>query len=159
MDQWTRHRRCTGGKPLIPVRCLAPDRIPFHNDLQAPHTPYWHWSTANRRSCTAASGFRNLPDGRSAWPPQPCNHSISTMVRDFAIGPYLRVKQERIVKMKDLTMNTQPQFNTHTQAEIQMIIHRAHRMRSEYLGKLIKDGFSNLRGVFRHKKPVGDAAA
>ncbi|UTH48801.1 hypothetical protein KBW81_03035 [Loktanella salsilacus] len=56
-------------------------------------------------------------------------------------------------------MNTQPQFKTPTQAEVQKIIHRAHRMRSEYFAKSIKAGLFNLQGVFGHKNPVAKATA
>jgi hypothetical protein len=81
------------------------------------------------------------------------------MVRDLVFGPYLWVKQRRIVNTKGPTMNTQPQFKTPTQAEVQKIIHRAHRMRSEYFAKLIKAGLFNLQGVFGHKNLVAKATA
>jgi hypothetical protein len=56
-------------------------------------------------------------------------------------------------------MNTQLQFKTPTPAEVQKIIHRAHRMRSEYLAKSIKAGLSNLQGILAHKNPVANATA
>jgi hypothetical protein len=56
-------------------------------------------------------------------------------------------------------MNTQPQFKTPTPAEVQNIIHRAHRMRSEYLANSIKAGLSNLQVLFGHKNPVASATA
>jgi hypothetical protein len=56
-------------------------------------------------------------------------------------------------------MNTQPQFKTPTPAEVQKIIHRAHRMRSEYFANSVKAGLSNLPGVFGHKNPVANATA
>ncbi|WP_237066741.1 RSP_7527 family protein [Loktanella sp. M215] len=56
-------------------------------------------------------------------------------------------------------MNTQPQCKTPIPADVQKIIHRAHRMRSEYLNKSIKAGLSHLQGVFGHKNPVAKATA
>lgn len=61
--------------------------------------------------------------------------------------------------MKDSTMNMQLQFKTPTPAEVQKIIHRAHRMRSEYLAKSIKAGLPNVQGIFGRKNPVGSATA
>jgi hypothetical protein len=81
------------------------------------------------------------------------------MVRDLVFGPYLWVKQRRTVNTKGPTMITQPQFKTPTQAEVQKIIHRAHRMRSEYFAKSIKSGLFNLQGVFGHKNLVANATA
>ena len=61
--------------------------------------------------------------------------------------------------MKRETMNTHTNFKAPTQAEIEKIIHQAHRMRREYLAHSIKAGLSNLRGVFENKKPIGNARA
>jgi hypothetical protein len=61
--------------------------------------------------------------------------------------------------MKDPIMNTQPQFEKSTPADVQKIVRQAHQMRSEYLAKTIKAGLSNLRRVFGHRKPVGNARA
>jgi len=81
------------------------------------------------------------------------------MVRDLAFDPYVWVMQRRTVNTKDATMNTEPQFKKPTPAEVQKIIHRAHRMRSEYLAKSLKAGLSNLQGVFGHKNPAVNATA
>jgi hypothetical protein len=81
------------------------------------------------------------------------------MVRNLAFGPYLSVKQRITVNTKGLTMNTQPQSKTPTSAEVQKMIHRAHRMRSEYLANSIKAGLSNLQGFFGHKNPVARATS
>ena len=56
-------------------------------------------------------------------------------------------------------MNTHTNFPAPTQAEVEKMIHRAHRMRSEFLANSIKAGLSNLRGVFAKKKPLGKVTA
>ncbi len=66
-------------------------------------------------------------------------------------------KQRHKPNTKDAAMNTHINIETPTQAEIDRIIQRAHRMRSEYLARSINSGLSRLYGVFRHKKPVSDA--
>ncbi len=81
------------------------------------------------------------------------------MVRDLAIGPYLRVKQRRTVNTKDQTMNTQQQFKTPTPAEVQKIVQQAHRTRSEYLSQKIKAAVSNLRGALASKRPSSVATS
>ena len=56
-------------------------------------------------------------------------------------------------------MNTQPKLKTPSPAEVQKIIDRAHRMRSDYLAKSIKVGLSNLHRIVTNKKPLGNATA
>lgn len=56
-------------------------------------------------------------------------------------------------------MNTQIKLETPTAAEMQKIINQAQRMRSEYMTQSIKTGLSNLRGLFAHKQPAGNATA
>ena len=55
-------------------------------------------------------------------------------------------------------MSTHIKFRTPSQAEIETIIEKAHQMRSDYLARNIKAGFCSLRGLFAHKKPIGNAA-
>ncbi|MHA6327222.1 RSP_7527 family protein [Roseivivax sp. CAU 1753] len=56
-------------------------------------------------------------------------------------------------------MNMQVEYKTATPDEVQKIIHRARRLRSEYIAKSIKSGLSNLRGVFANKTPAASAMA
>lgn len=111
------------------------------------------------RACDLSALSGDRQQYRAPVLSSPCNYSIPPMVRSLAIRPYLWIKQRRLVKTKDPTMSTQPQFKTPTPAEVQNIIQQAHRMRSEYLANSIKSGLSNLHGVFAHQKPIGNAPA
>ncbi|MFD1156373.1 RSP_7527 family protein [Roseovarius aestuarii] len=55
-------------------------------------------------------------------------------------------------------MNTEPKFTTPSQAEVDRIIAKAHRLRGEYMTKLMHKGVSAMVSVFtRHRRPA-DAA-
>jgi len=56
-------------------------------------------------------------------------------------------------------MNMPIEYKTATPAEIQKIVHRARRLRSEYIVKSIKSGSYNLRVVFANKTPAASATA
>lgn len=61
--------------------------------------------------------------------------------------------------MKDEPMNTQVSFETPTQAEVDRFIAKAHQMRSEYIVRLFKSGFTRLRDVFPKKRSLGQVSA
>jgi hypothetical protein len=61
--------------------------------------------------------------------------------------------------MKEETMTKQASFETPKQADVDRFIAQAHRMRSEYVSRLVKSGFARLRDVFSKNRRLGHSSA
>ncbi|WP_187430780.1 RSP_7527 family protein [Roseobacter fucihabitans] len=56
-------------------------------------------------------------------------------------------------------MSTQNSFETPDRADVDRAIAQAHQMRSEFISRLLKSGFAQLRAVFTQKSGMGKASA
>ncbi|WVX48934.1 hypothetical protein ROLI_020180 [Roseobacter fucihabitans] len=61
--------------------------------------------------------------------------------------------------MKENLMSTQNSFETPDRADVDRAIAQAHQMRSEFISRLLKSGFAQLRAVFTQKSGMGKASA